>query len=192
MLLKDPVSGPAVETDGAVYRVAMVEMRLTGVKVELPTNTPVVLLQEVGGEQRTLPIFVGMPEATSMLHVLHGQASPRPLTYDLFATVLDDVGARLERVAITDLRDGTYYAELHLRVGTTTKVVSARPSDAVNLALRAGCPIVCDDDLLANEGVRYDPEEDAVQVAASGEPQAEAMVDELKEWLEHIRPEDFG
>ncbi len=176
----------------------MVEMRLTGVKVELPTNTPVVLLQEVGGEQRTLPIFVGMPEATSMLHVLHGQASPRPLTYDLFATVLDDVGARLERVAITDLRDGTYYAELHLRVGgpdkaaSTTKVISARPSDAVNLALRAGCPIVCDDDLLANEGVRYDPEEDAVQVAAGGEPQAEAMVDELKEWLEHIRPEDFG
>lgn len=170
----------------------MVEMRLTGVKVELPTNTPVVLLQEVGGEQRTLPIFVGMPEATSMLHVLHGQASPRPLTYDLFATVLDDVGARLERVAITDLRDGTYYAELHLRVGAATKVVSARPSDAVNLALRAGCPIVCDDDLLANEGVRYDPEEDALQVAASGEPRAEAMVDELKEWLEHIRPEDFG
>jgi len=173
----------------------MVEMRLTGVKVELPTNTPVVLLQEVGGEQRTLPIFVGMPEATSMLHVLHGQASPRPLTYDLFATVLDDLGALLERVAITDLRDGTYYAELHLRVGGATgsiKVVSARPSDAVNLALRAGCPIVCDDDLLANEGVRYDPEEDAVQVAAGGEPQAEAMVDELKEWLEHIRPEDFG
>jgi len=186
----------------------MVEMRLTGVKVELPTNTPVVLLQEVGGEQRTLPIFVGMPEATSMLHVLHGQASPRPLTYDLFAAVLEDVGARLERVAITDLRDGTYYAELHLRVGGpdkagtmkagssmkagSMKIVSARPSDAVNLALRAGCPIVCDDDLLANEGVRYDPEEDAVQVAAGGEPQAEAMVDELKEWLEHIRPEDFG
>lgn len=170
----------------------MVEMRLTAVKVELPTNTPVVLLQEVGGEQRTLPIFVGMPEATSMLHVLQGQASPRPLTYDLFATVLDDVGARLERVAITDLRDGTYYAELHLLVGGVGKVVSARPSDAINLALRAGCPIVCDDDLLASEGVVYDAEEDSVQVASTGEPRADAMVDELKEWLEHIKPEDFG
>jgi len=170
----------------------MVEMRLAGVKVELPTNTPVVLLQEVGGEQRTLPIFVGMPEATSMLHILQGQSSPRPLTYDLFATVLDETGARLERVAITDLRDGTYYAELHLLVSGATKVVSARPSDAVNLALRAGCPIVCDDDLLANEGVRYDPEEDSVRMAPEGEPQAEVLVDELKEWLENIRPEDFG
>ena len=175
-----------------VYLCAMVEMRLTGVKVELPTNTPVVLLQEVGGEQRTLPIFVGMPEATGMLQVLQGQSSPRPLTYDLFTNVLDDVGVRLERVAITDLRDGTYYAELHLIAGGSRKVVSARPSDAINLALRAGCSIVCDDDLLASEGVRYDPEEDAVQVSAENEPQAEAMVDELKEWLEHIRPEDFG
>jgi len=172
----------------------MVEMRLTGVKVELPTNTPVVLLQEVGGEQRTLPIFVGMPEATGMLQVLQGQASPRPLTYDLFATVLDDAGVRLERVAITDLRDGTYYAELHLLVGGARKVVSARPSDAVNLALRAGCPIVCDDDLLANEGVRYDADEDSVQVTPDGGPQAEVLVDErkLQEWLDNIRPEDFG
>lgn len=170
----------------------MVEMRLTGVKVELPTNTPVVLLQEVGGQLRTLPIFVGMPEATSMLHVLQGQASPRPLTYDLFAAVLDEVAVRVERVAITDLRDGTYYAELHLIAGGARKIVSARPSDAINLALRAGCPIVCDDELLANEGVRYSEEEDAVQVTPDGEPQAEVLVDELKEWLENIKPEDFG
>ena len=167
-------------------------MRLAGVKVELPTNTPVVLLQEVGGEQRTLPIFVGMPEATSMLHVLQGQASPRPLTYDLFAAVLEEAGVRLEQVAITDLREGTYYAELHLIVAGARKVVSARPSDAVNLALRAGCRIVCDDDLLASEGVRYDPEEESVRMAPENEPPAEVLVDELKEWLEHIRPEDFG
>jgi bifunctional DNase/RNase len=139
-----------------------------------------------------LPIFVGMPEATSMLHVLQGQSSPRPLTYDLFASVLEESGARLEQVAITDLRDGTYYAELHLIVAGSRKLVSARPSDAINLALRAQCPIVCDDDLLASEGVRYDPEEDAVRIAQDGEPQAEVLVDELKQWLEHIRPEDFG
>ena len=170
----------------------MVEMRLAGVKVELPTNTPVVLLQEVAGERRTLPIFVGMPEATGMLHVLQGQSSPRPLTYDLFTSVLEETGIRLEQVAITGLRDGTYFAELHLLVAGSRKQVSARPSDAVNLALRAGCPIVCDDDLLASEGVRYDAEEDSVRMAAEGEPPAEVLVDELKEWLEHIRPEDFG
>lgn len=170
----------------------MVEMRLAGVKVELPTNTPVVLLQEVGGERRTLPIFVGMPEATGMIHVLQGQLSPRPLTYDLFVSVLEEAGIRLEQVAITELRDGTYFAELHLVVGGTRKHVSARPSDAVNLALRAQCPIVCDDDLLASEGVRYDAEEDSVRMAPDGEPPAEVLVDELKEWLENIRPEDFG
>lgn len=168
----------------------MVEMRLAGVKVELPTNTPVVLLQEVGGEQRTLPIFVGMTEASCMLAVLQGQSSPRPLTYDLFASVLEETGARLERVAITDLREGTYFAELHLIVTGGRRIVSARPSDAVNLALRAGCAIVCDDELLANEGVRYDAEEDAV--VQDPAPQGEAMVDELKEWLENIKPEDFG
>ena len=170
----------------------MVEMRLAGVKVELPTNTPVVLLQEIGGDQRTLPIFVGMPEATSMLHVLQEQRSPRPLTYDLFASVLEETGTKLEQVAITDLREGTYYAELHLLVAGTRKHVSARPSDAINLALRAGCQIVCDDDLLAAEGVRYDPEEESVTMAPEDEPQADVLVDELKEWLEHIRPEDFG
>jgi bifunctional DNase/RNase len=170
----------------------MVEMRLAGVKVELPTNTPVVLLQEVGSEQRTLPIFVGMPEATSMIHVLQGETSPRPLTYDLFASVLEESGVRLEQVAITELREGTYYAELHLVAAGSRKIVSARPSDAINLALRAGCPIVCDDDLLANEGVRYDPEDESVRMSAAGEPAPEVLVDELKEWLEHIRPEDFG
>jgi bifunctional DNase/RNase len=133
-----------------------------------------------------------MPEATSMLHVLQGQSSPRPLTYDLFASVLEETGARLEQVAITDVRDRTYYAELHLIVAGARRIVSARPSDAVNLALRAGCPIVCDDDLLANEGVRYDAEEESVRMTPEGEPQAEVLVDELKEWLEHIRPEDFG
>ena len=170
----------------------MVEMRLAGVKVELPTQTPVVLLEEVGGEQRTLPIFVGMPEATGMLHVLQGQSSPRPLTYDLFTSVLEESGARLEQVAITDLRDGTYYAELHLVVNGVRKSVSSRPSDAVNLALRVGCPIVCDDDLLANEGVRYDHDQDRMRTTPENEPQAEVLVDELKQWLEHIKPEDFG
>jgi len=173
----------------------MVEMRLAGVKVELPTNTPVVLLQEVGGQSRTLPIFVGMPEATSMLHVLRGEVPTRPLTYDLFCAVLAEAGARLQEVAITGLLEGTYYAELRLDVNGQRKVVSARPSDAVNLAMRVGCPILCDDDLLAAEGVRYDPEQDAVDedgLDEDGEPRSEELVDELKEWLEHIKPEDFS
>ena len=174
----------------------MAEMRLTGVKVELPTNTPVVFLQEVGGEGRTLPIFVGMPEASSLLQVLRGQTSPRPLTYELFAQVVEVLGGRLDEVAITDLQDGIYYAELRLTVGGASRVVSARPSDAVNLAIRAGARITCDDALLAAEGVTYDDTDEGdgdEGVQAEGEPpQAEELVDELKQWLENVRPEDFG
>lgn len=170
----------------------MVEMRLAGVKVELPTNTPVVFLQEVGGERRTVPIFVGVPEASSMLAALQGQTSKRPLTYELFASVLQESGVRLEQVAITDMRDDTYYADLHLVVAGVRRIVSARPSDAINLALRVGCPIVCDGDLLARVGVRYEPDEDADEQAPA--PQAQVPVDEseLKQWLDQLRPEDFG
>ena len=176
----------------------MAEMRLTGVKVELPTNTPVVFLQEVGGEGRTLPIFVGMPEASSLLQALRGQTSPRPLTYELFAQVVEVLGGSLDEVAITDLQDGIYYAELRFTVGGTSRVVDARPSDAVNLALRAGARITCDDGLLAAEGVTYDDAADdddgeAERAATGGEPpQADELVDELKHWLENVRPEDFG
>lgn len=176
----------------------MVEMHVAGVRVELPTNTPVLLLEEAEGLHRTLPIFIAEPEAQHILWFLKGMTYPRPLTYDLFTQVIETVGAVIESVVITELRGDTYHAELHLRVGGASKVVSCRPSDATNLALRAGATIFCDDELLESRGQLFE-EDDEVGLIIHNPPaaeleegQAEELVVELKEWLESIRPEDFS
>ncbi len=164
----------------------MVEMRLVAVRVELPSNTPVVLLQEASGAGRTLPIFIGSPEATAIAYALQGQTTPRPFTHDLIGNLLEELGVQLERVVITELREATYYADLHLRSNGRTHVVSSRPSDAINLAARTGSTIYCDDDLLDAEGVQLATEDD------DDTEDAEDLVGQFKEFIEGIRPEDFS
>src|SRR5579871_4572916 len=108
----------------------MVEMQLADVRVSLPTQAPVVMLQEAGGARRILYIFIGNPEADAIVKAMRGSVPPRPLTHDLFRDVVEALGARVERVVVTELRldeanNGTYYAELHLAVGDQHHVVSA-------------------------------------------------------------------
>src|SRR4051812_4880968 len=131
----------------------MVEMRLAAVRVELPTNTPVVLLQEASGAQRTLPIFIGTNEATAIAFALQGVPTPRPMTHDLMRDLLVALGAEVERVVVTELREGTFYAEVHVTLNGQTRVVSSRPSDAIALAARLGTTIYAEDALLDAEGV---------------------------------------
>src|SRR3974377_2413552 len=95
----------------------MVEVRLSAVRVDLQSNTPVLLLTETQGLGRTLPIFIGAPEGTAIAFAIQGVATPRPMTHDLLRDVVDALGAELERVVITELRAATYYAELQLRRG---------------------------------------------------------------------------
>ena len=114
----------------------MIEMEIVGVQEVLPSSVPVVLLREADGE-RLLPIFIGMPEATAIGLALAGQDPPRPMTHDLMATLLATFSATLERVVVTELRDRTFFAEMYLRGPAGVEVVSARPSDAIALALRA-------------------------------------------------------
>ena len=111
---------------------------LRAVRVDLQSNTPVLLLQETGGEGRTLPIFIGNPEATAIAYALQGVSMPRPLTHDLMRDMLGALEISVERVVISELRASTYFAELHLVRGDETTVVSSRPSDAV-----AGHPVEC-------------------------------------------------
>ena len=111
-------------------------MEVVGVRVELPSNTPIVLLREMAGTRRLLPIFIGGPEATAIALALDEVETPRPMTHDLIKNVLDDLGVSLERLEITDLSDGTFYAELHLRAAGRVTVVSSRPSDGIALAIR--------------------------------------------------------
>jgi len=167
----------------------MVEMQLHAVRVELPTNNPVVLLQEVGGARRTLPIFIGPPEATAIAFALQGVTTSRPMTHDLMRNILVALGVTVERVVITELREGTFYAELHLTQGGRSEIISSRPSDAIALAARLGTPIFCEDDLIDAEGMVLPPDEAEDEDETDGDP--EEIVDQFKSFIENVRPEDF-
>lgn len=164
----------------------MRELELVGLRVEMPANTPVLILREVDGT-RVLPIWIGAVEATAIAVVQQGLVPQRPLTHDLLLQVLEASGHHLIAVAITGLNDGVFYAELELSDGIT---VSARPSDAVALALRAECPILCDEAVLdeaAVEGATTGAEDGA----DFGHPVEEAAVEEFREFLDQVTPEDF-
>ncbi len=116
--------------------------------MDLQSNTPVLLLQETGGSGRTLPIFVGAPEATAIAFALQGVEPPRPMTHDLMRDIIFALDATVERVVITELRAATYFAEVNLVRGGEHRTVSSRPSDAVALAVRVGCGLYVTDDLM--------------------------------------------
>ena len=166
----------------------MVEVRLRAVRVDLQSNTPVLLLQETEGEGRTLPIFIGTPEATAIAYALQGVDMPRPMTHDLMKDVLGALDVEVERVVITELRTATYYAELHLRREAQRAVVSSRPSDAVAVAVRTGSPLYVSDELMDAEGILL-----AIETGEDDEDATpEELVGQFREFLDSIKPEDFG
>ena len=118
----------------------MVEMELLGVQVEMPSQSPLLLLRETGGSQRVLPVVIDTPEAQAIYRGIEQIRVPRPLTHDLMAAMLDVLGATLVKVTVTDLRDRTFFAEMEVTIGSDTHTISARPSDAVALAVRADTP----------------------------------------------------
>ena len=152
----------------------MNELTVVGVRVELPGNQPIVLLKEAAGD-RYLPIWIGAVEATAIAFAQQGVVPARPLTHDLLKDVLEALGADLTAVTITDLREGVYYADLQFASGVT---VSARPSDAIALAIRAGTTIYAEDAVLAEAGVAIPDEQ-------------ENEVEKFREFLDQVSPEDF-
>ncbi|MFN8036193.1 MAG: bifunctional nuclease family protein [Acidimicrobiia bacterium] len=159
----------------------MIQLSLVGVRVEVPTNQPIVLLREVEG-QRHLPIFIGPPEATAIVYALQGMETPRPMTHDLFKTVLDDLAVTIEKVVITELHDGTFFAELELVREGETQRISSRPSDAIALAVRYAepVPIYAAEAVLDEAGVLFEPEDE------------ENQIEEFREFLDQVQPEDFA
>jgi bifunctional DNase/RNase len=156
-----------------------VPLDLVGIRIELPTNTPILLLKEQGGD-RYLPIWINTPEATSIAIANDGITPERPLTHDLLASVIEELGATVRDVVITELRGGTFYADLALDVGEDTHVISSRPSDAVALAIRVGAPIFAEAGVLDEAGVRISDET------------AEEEIERFREFLDEIDPEDFA
>lgn len=159
----------------------MIRLSLIGVRVEVPTNQPIVLLREEGGS-RFLPIFIGSPEATAIVYALQGLETPRPMTHDLFKTVLDDLQVRLERVEITELSNGTFFAEIEFDKEGKKSRISSRPSDAIALAVRYGgdIPIFADEAVLEEAGVLFESDEEEQEVA------------QFREFLDRVTPEDFA
>ena len=167
----------------------VIRMELVGVRVEVPTNQPIVLLRESDGE-RYLPIFIGSPEATAIVHALQELQTPRPMTHDLFKSVLELQRLRLRRVDITELHDGTFYAQIRFdQAGVELAPIDSRPSDAIALAVRFGIETVeiwADEAVVAEAGVELPASEEGDEAAT------EAQVEQFRSFLEQITPEDFA
>lgn len=160
----------------------MIPVEVVGVRVEMPSNQPIVLLKEIAGS-RFLPIWVGAVEATAIAFAQQGVEPPRPLTHDLMKDLLEGLHATLTAVHLTELRDGVFYANLLLHtVQDQALVITARPSDAIALALRTQSEILVSEELLDEAGIEI-PDQDSSQ--------ANDEVERFREFLDQINPEDF-
>ena len=174
----------------------MVEVRLRAVRVDLQSNTPVLLLQESEGLGRTLPIFIGAPEATAIAFALQGMDTPRPMTHDLIRDLLESLGAEVLRVVVTELRTAHLLRRDRAPQDGREVPVSSRPSDAVAVAVRTGAPLFVADDLMDAEGIMLavdeedEDEDDEEPTDDAGNP--EEIVGEFRSFLDSIRPEDFS
>jgi len=173
----------------------LVEVRVQSLAMDQTTKTPVVILQEVGGE-RFLPIWIGPAEASAIAMRLAEMEISRPLTHDLICSVLTSLGGALQKVIITKVQKSTYYAELIVRRNGELISVDARPSDSIAVALRVDARIFAEDKLLEVGTIEIADEETAgesiIGQLQTIERDPEMGPDELKEYLRGLNPEDFG
>ena len=158
----------------------MQEMVIYGVSFDMVGKQPIVLLKAVD-TNKFLPIWIGHPEAAAILMKLQGASTPRPMTHDLLSDMLDQLDAKCERVAVTELRDNTFYASITISVNGSELEVDSRPSDAIALAVRSGAPIFAAEDVIAESAIEFEHEVE----------DTEEVVDKFKEFLDQVSPEDF-
>jgi bifunctional DNase/RNase len=177
----------------------MIEVTVSRLGLDSSTNSYVVVLQERDGT-RLLPIWIGQPEAESIVMHMHNVKRARPLTHDLVRSLIVGMGAQLRRVQITRVEKSTYYAELHIQRGSELVQIDARPSDSIAVALRLSAPIFAAESLLVDPG---EESEEGEELDTENEPDlgfsgsevrddAELSAEQLKAYLENLRPEDFG
>ena len=158
----------------------MVRMEIYGVSFDLVGKTPIVLLKMVGGN-KFLPIWIGHPEAAAILMKLQEAPAPRPMTHDLAADIVQQLGGEVVAITVTELRESTFYARITVRQNGDEIEIDARPSDAIAIAIRVDCPIFASDEVMAESAVEFE-----------GEESEEEMVDQFKEFLETVTPEEFA
>jgi bifunctional DNase/RNase len=159
----------------------MREMVVYGVSFDMVGKQPIILLKSVDGNE-FLPIWIGHPEAAAILMKLQDAETPRPMTHDLMAAVFEEIGLECEKIAITELRENTFYATITLKSGDQQIDIDARPSDAVALSVRTGAPIFVADDVITESAIEFEHEVE----------DSEEIVDKFKQFLDEVTPEDFG
>ena len=160
----------------------LTRMSIYGINLDLFSSSPIVILK-VDEKNRYLPIWIGQPEARSILMKLQNQEFSRPLTHDLAVDLVAQLGGAMERVTVTRLQDQTFYATISLVVGGKVMEVDSRPSDAIALAVRAGADIFASNEVIEEAGVVF---EEAMEDAPE-----EEVVDKFKDWMNRVSPEDF-
>jgi bifunctional DNase/RNase len=155
-----------------------VEMKIKGLMIDPVSNMPIIILKNSGGDS-VLPIWVGIFEANAIAMELETIVSPRPMTHDLLKNVIESLKATIQRVVITDLKDNTFFATIHLSQSGEALQIDARPSDAMALALRARAPIYVDQQVLDKS-------------SSAGEESAADETERLRRWLETVDPEELG
>lgn len=159
----------------------MLEMVIYGVSFDMVGKQPIVLLKTLAGN-RFLPIWIGHPEAAAILMRLQDARPPRPATHDLMVDAIDQLGAEVTQVAITDLRDNTFFAQVTVSNGIDEHQLDSRPSDALALAVRAEAPIFAAEHIVVESGIEFEQE-------AIGD--TDEMVDRFRDFLEDVTPDDF-
>jgi uncharacterized protein len=159
----------------------MHEMHIYGVSFDMVGKQPIVLLKTAEGN-KFLPIWIGHPEAAAILMKLQGAATPRPMTHDLFTDLLSQLDARVVRIAVTELRDNTFYALITISVDGSEIEVDSRPSDAIALAVRADAPIFAAESVIEESAIEFEHED----------VNEEEVVEEFKKFLDEVKPEDFS
>jgi bifunctional DNase/RNase len=157
-------------------------MSIYGINLDLFSSSPIVILK-VEDENRYLPIWIGQPEARSILMKLQNQEFSRPLTHDLAVNLVSELGGSMERVTVTELRDSTFFATISLQINGRTVEIDSRPSDAIALAVRSGAEIFAADEVIEEAAVVF---EEAME-----ETPEEEVVDKFKDWMNQVSPEDF-
>ncbi len=159
----------------------MQEMVIYGVSFDMVGKQPIVLLKAVDSN-KFLPIWIGHPEAAAILMKLQGATTPRPMTHDLLCDMLGELEVRCTQVAVTELRDNTFFAAITLSIGDKDVEIDSRPSDALAIAVRSGAPIYAAEEVIAESAIEFEHEVE----------DTEEVVDRFKEFLDEVSPEDFA
>ena len=157
-------------------------MSIYGINLDLFSSSPIVILK-VEDENRYLPIWIGQPEARSILMKLQNQEFSRPLTHDLAVNLVSELGGSMEKVTVTELKDSTFFATISVQIDGRTVEIDSRPSDAIALAVRAGAEIFAADEVIEEAAVVF---EEAME-----ETPEQEVVDKFKDWMNQVSPEDF-